>query len=157
MGNGTFRLCLSALAFALIGQGAQAACRDDTVWLRGDWGSASFRVEIADDAASRAQGLMHVEEMPASAGMLFVYEREAPVSFWMKNTLIPLDMVFADAQGRVVSVHDRAVPGDLTPIPSGAPSQFVLEINGGLADQLGIVPGSEMRHPAIAEPVWPCE
>ena len=66
-------------------------------------------------------------------------------------------MVFADARGRVVAVHDNAVPGDLTPIPSGAPSQYVLEINGGLADRLGIVPGSEMRHPAIAEPVWPCE
>ena len=107
-------------------------------------------------AAERAQGLMNVEKMPAAAGMLFVYDRERPVSFWMKNTLIPLDMIFADAEGRVVAIHENAIPHDETPIPSGAPSQYVLEINGGLASTLGIEVGSEMKHPAIEAAAWPC-
>ncbi len=88
--------------------------------------------------------------------MLFVYDRERPVSFWMKNTLIPLDMIFADAEGRVVAIHENAIPHDETPIPSGAPSQYVLEINGGLASTLGIEVGSEMQHPAIEAAAWPC-
>ncbi|APZ54663.1 DUF192 domain-containing protein [Salipiger abyssi] len=155
MGSRAYGLVI--LAAALFAGPAVAQCRDDTVWLRGDWGSARFRVDLADDAEERAQGLMFVEEMPASAGMLFVYPSERAATFWMKNTLIPLDMIFADAQGRVVTVHSRAVPHDTTPIPSGEPVQFVLEINGGLAERLGIVPGSEMQHPAIADPVWPCE
>ncbi|MBN9886423.1 DUF192 domain-containing protein [Salipiger abyssi] len=145
------------LSAALLAGPAAAQCRDDAVWLRGDWGNARFRVEVADDAEERARGLMFVEEMPASAGMLFVYPSERATAFWMKNTLIPLDMIFADAQGRVVQVHSRAVPHDTTPIPSGGPVRYVLEINGGMAERLGIAAGSEMQHPAIADPVWPCE
>jgi hypothetical protein len=76
----------------------------------------------------------------------------------MKNTLIPLDMVFADGAGVVQRVHENAIPGDLTGIPGGANIQFVLEINGGMADRLGIGVGSEMRHPAIPDEVavWSC-
>ncbi|WP_417724996.1 DUF192 domain-containing protein [Salipiger sp.] len=147
---------LSLLAL-LIAAPAAAACRDDTVMLRGDWGGARFRVAVADDAAERARGLMFVEEMAPSTGMLFVYEREQPTAFWMKNTLIPLDMIFADAEGRVVSVHSDAVPHDETPIPSGGAVQYVLEINGGLAARMGIVSGSEMQHPAINGAAWPCD
>lgn len=154
MGSGTSLitglLCLLAAPVA-------ASCRDDTLWLRGDWGKARFAIAVADDAGERAQGLMHVPKMASGAGMLFVYDRAAPVSFWMKNTLIPLDMIFADASGRVVSVHENAVPHDETPIPSGSPAQYVLEINGGLARQLGIAPGSELQHPAIQTPAWPCD
>nr|WP_242500457.1 DUF192 domain-containing protein [Tropicimonas sp. IMCC6043] len=145
----------------LIGVSAASAgegCADDRVDLRGSWGSARFAVELADDASERARGLMFRETLPRSAGMLFVYETPGRVSFWMKNTLIPLDMVFADAHGVVKHVHSRAVPGDLTPIPGGTDIRFVLEINGGLAEAMGIGPGSEMRHPAIGAPAaWPCE
>ncbi|EPX78435.1 DUF192 domain-containing protein [Salipiger mucosus] len=151
------RSALIGLLMALAAAPAWAACRDDTVSLRGDWGSARFRVVVADEAAERARGLMHVEQMPAGAGMLFVYEQERPVAFWMKNTLIPLDMIFADETGRVVKVHEEAVPHDETPIPSDAPARYVLEINGGLAARMGIEPGSEMQHPAIVDPAWPCE
>ncbi len=135
---------------------AAGACRDDTVWLRGPFGEARFSVDLADSPQERSRGLMFVERMPASRGMLFVYPDARPVAFWMKNTLIPLDMIFADGQGVVVRVHENAVPGDLTSIPSGAPAQFVLEINGGLARQLGIAPGAELRHPAIEGAAWPC-
>lgn len=132
------------------------ACRADTLHLRGSFGKARFSVDVADDAPERAKGLMHVEKMPASYGMLFVYPAPQPVAFWMKNTLIPLDMIFADASGVVRHVHSNAVPGDLTSIPGGDDIQYVLEINGGLARMLGIRPGAELRHPAIGDPAWPC-
>ncbi len=138
---------------------AEAACAPDRLDLRWDGGKESFAVKVADDGAERAQGLMFVEAMPLSEGMLFVYEAPRRVSFWMKNTLIPLDMVFADASGTVTRVHAGAVPGDLTPIDGGEGVQFVLEINAGLAGKLGIGPGTVMRHPAIpAETAaWSCE
>ncbi|MCW9043762.1 MAG: DUF192 domain-containing protein [Pseudopelagicola sp.] len=134
------------------------ACRDDRVSLRGDWGEAHFRVEVADDAQERARGLMMRETLSQGAGMLFVFDETRPVSFWMKNTLIPLDMLFVDEAGVVTHLHHNAVPGDLTQIPSGGPVQFVLEINGGLARKLGISAQSEMRHPSILQSnaVWPC-
>ena len=148
---------LAALALAPVAGAAEPACRDDTVWLRGDWGEARFRVEVADTPEARAQGLMFVEEMPRSEGMLFVYERPQRVSFWMKNTLIPLDMIFADRAGVVRRVHAEAVPGDTTPIPGGDGIFVVLEINGGLAERFGIAPGTELRHPSLgADAAWPC-
>ena len=101
---------------------------------------------------------MFRESMDPASGMLFVYEGPRRVAFWMKNTLIPLDMVFADATGRVTRVHSGAVPLDETPIDGGEDVQFVLEINGGMAARLGLVPGAEMRHPLIGQAaVWPCD
>jgi uncharacterized membrane protein (UPF0127 family) len=101
---------------------------------------------------------MNRAKMAKSAGMLFVYDKPASVSFWMRNTLIPLDMIFADSAGVVQSVHANAVPLDETPIPGGNGIQYVLEINGGLAAAMGIVVGSEMQHPAIGSTAsWPCE
>jgi uncharacterized membrane protein (UPF0127 family) len=135
-----------------------AECREDRVELRGDWGSIRFRVAVADTPQERARGLMHVPEMPRLAGMLFVYERPQSVSFWMENTLISLDMLFADAAGTVTRIHENAVPLDRTPIPGGRDIQYVLEINGGLSSELGIGVGTQMRHPAILQDVavWPC-
>jgi uncharacterized membrane protein (UPF0127 family) len=127
--------------------------------LRWPGGAESFSVELADDPAERARGLMFRESLDPAAGMLFVYESPRRAQFWMKNTLIPLDMIFADAAGRVTRVHSNAIPGDLTPIDGGEGVVYVLEINGGLADRLGIVPGAELRHPAIpaATAAWPCD
>ena len=138
---------------------AQAACAPESLELRGPGGVARFHVEIADTSAERNRGLMFRESLPSSGGMLFVYDQPQEVAFWMKNTLIPLDMIFVDATGRVQRVHEKAVPGDLTAIPGGAEIQFVLEINGGMAKRLGITAGAEMRHPAIAaqKAAWPCE
>jgi len=102
---------------------------------------------------------MFRDRLAPMSGMFFVYDRAARRAFWMKNTLIPLDMIFADASGRVVKVHPEAIPHDETPVPSGAPAQFVLEISGGLAARLGLAAGAELRHPAIPAEVaaWPCE
>jgi uncharacterized membrane protein (UPF0127 family) len=148
-----------ACAVALVAGAAQASCSEGRVELRGDWGTARFRVEIADTPEERATGLMHREEMAAAAGMLFVYERPQRVSFWMENTLIPLDMVFMDASGTVMHIHENAVPLDRTPIPGGNDIQFVLEINGGMAAMVGLTEGSQMRHPSVDPElaVWACE
>ena len=135
-----------------------AACSDGHVNLRGDWGQARFNVELADDAAEQERGLMFREDLPTSAGMLFVYDRPQALSFWMRNTLIELDMIFIDPEGVVAHVHERATPLDETPIFGGNGLIAVLEINGGLADRLGIAPGTEVRHPAFgSDAAWPCE
>lgn len=136
---------------------AETVCSDDTVLLRGDFGEARFSVDLAVTPQERNRGLMFVDKMPSSHGMLFVYERPQNVAFWMKNTLIPLDMVFVDAQGVVQNVHVNAVPGDLTPIPGAGDIQYVLEVNGGLTKRLGIGPGAELRHPAIENANWSCD
>ncbi len=149
-GRSLSRVIVLLLA-GLGGAGAVAAqdCAPDRLDIRGDWGTARFGVEIADEPAEQAQGLMFRETLAASAGMLFVYPRAGSPSFWMKNTLIPLDMVFIRPDGTVAHVHDRAVPGDLTPIRGGSGILAVLEIRGGLAEALGIGPGDAVRHPAF--------
>lgn len=136
-----------------------ADCAPDRLDLRQGETTLRFRVEVADDAAERIRGLMYREQLPRFGGMLFVYDAPEPVAFWMKNTLIPLDMLFFDASGRLAAVHENAVPGDLTPIPGGDAIQYVLEINGGAARKLGIAPGAELRHPALdqARAAWPCD
>ncbi len=138
---------------------AQAPCAMDRLDLRWEGGKESFAVEVADDADERAQGLMFRPALDPASGMLFVYDAPRRVNFWMKNTLIPLDLVFADPTGTVTRVHSGAVPGDLSPIDGGAGVQFVLEINAGLAERLGIGPGTVMRHPAIPveAAAWTCD
>lgn len=156
------RLATSTIALLLALPGvarAEMACAPDRLDLRWSGGGESFAVEIADDDAERAQGLMFRESMAADAGMLFIYDSPRRARFWMKNTLIPLDMVFADATGTVTRVHSGAIPGDLTPIDGGEGVVYVLEINAGLAESLGIVPGTQFRHPAIpaGTTAWPCD
>lgn len=151
---------LLALLFAMPGAAfAEARCSEARIDLRWQDGSESLAVEVADTTGERAQGLMFRETLDPAAGMLFVYESPRRTSFWMKNTLIPLDIIFADATGTVIHVHPDAVPGDLTPIDSTGTVGFVLEVNAGLAGKLGIVPGAEFRHPAISPDLaaWPCE
>jgi len=152
---------LAALVDAIFAGGSALAappCAPGRVDIRWDGGGESFAVEVADDTAERAQGLMFRESLDPGAGMLFVYNVPRRVSFWMKNTLIPLDMVFLDGAGRVTAVHSMAQPLDETPIDGGEGVQFVLEINGGLAGRLGLAPGAELRHPAIGpDAAWSCD
>ncbi len=145
---------VAGLAF---GQMAQAACSPDKADLRWQGGQARFTIELADEEAERSKGLMFRETMASSAGMLFVYESPRRAVFWMKNTILPLDMVFLDAAGRVTHVHSNAIPQDETPIDGGHDVKFILEINAGLAAAIGIVEGAEMRHPAIGtDAAWSC-
>ncbi len=150
---------LVALAWLVWGGAAHASCSPDQVDLRGPWGQARFSVEIADTEALRARGLMHRERLARSKGMLFIYDAPTEPAFWMRNTLISLDMVFINPEGRVTHVHHEAVPHDETPIPGGPDVLMVLEINGGLSRALGIAPGSELRHPRLDQgtAVWPCD
>jgi len=108
-----------------------------------------FTVELAVNSAQHAQGLMFRRDLAADAGMLFLFGRTREVSMWMKNTLIPLDMLFIAEDGRIVAVAERAVPGSLETISPGQPVAGVLEINGGMAARLGIAAGDRVRHAAF--------
>lgn len=139
---------------------AQETCQPDTVWLRNAAGqNQRFTVELADDPAERARGLMGREVMATGAGMLFAYPAPSHAVFWMKDTLIPLDMLFFDQSGRLQTLHSMAQPQDLTQIDGGDGVAFVLEINGGLAERLGLGVGTELRHPSVPVEIaaWPCE
>lgn len=153
---------VGAALFAGVSAGAGAAfadeCAPGTVDVRDANGQARFTVEVVDTPEGREKGLMFREQMPRYSGMLFVYEYPQPVAFWMRNTLIPLDILFFDASGRLRTVHPDAKPLDETPIPGGQDIRFVLELNGGMAATLGIVPGAELRHPSLDQTIaaWPC-
>jgi uncharacterized membrane protein (UPF0127 family) len=108
-------------------------------------GPHSFHVEIAADRASQERGLMFRDRMAADAGMLFDFHQSVQLAFWMKNTEIPLDMVFIRADGTVSSIEPNAVPYSTDPIPSAEPVRAVLEINGGRAFALGIKPGDRVH------------
>lgn len=148
-----------ALAICVSAGSALADCRPDRVDVRWPGGQARFQVELADTPELQSRGLMYRTEMAASAGMLFVFAQPKHASFWMKNTLIPLDMLFADAQGRITSIHENAVPHDETPIAGGDGVKFVLEINGGLSERLQLPTGAELRSPMIEQgtAIWPCD
>ncbi|MCC6007722.1 MAG: DUF192 domain-containing protein [Rhodobacteraceae bacterium] len=151
------RATLLGLVAALGVWGQSLACAPGVVDLRGSWGSASFAVDLALTPEEQSQGLMFVERMPRFSGMLFVFDRPRRAQFWMKNTLIPLDMIFIDERGIVTRVHENAVPGSLETIDGGPGVLAVLEINGGMSRRLGIAPGSEVRHPLLGEAAaWAC-
>src|SRR6185437_1187319 len=104
-------------------------------------GKHRFTVELAQTPKQMAQGLMYRRSLPADAGMLFEFPSPQIAAFWMKNTLIPLDMLFIAADGRITGIHERAVPLSEEPIVSAGSVVAVLELNGGTAARLGIKPG----------------
>ncbi len=105
-----------------------------------------FHVELALTPQQQAKGLMGRTSMPEDAGMLFYFSSEDERSFWMKNTLIPLDMLFINKKGAIINVHDSAKPNDQTSVKSGGPAIAVVELNGGTAKKLGIVKGDVVKH-----------
>ncbi|MCP4936183.1 MAG: DUF192 domain-containing protein [bacterium] len=148
---------LLVAAFLLIGLVQSRACSPDQLEIQTQTGSIQFTVEIADHFLSRARGLMNRSVLPPKTGMLFLYDSETPVSFWMKNVPFPLDMLFIDRSGRVVRVHENAKPGDLTPINSELPVLGVLEIPGGASRRAQINPGDIVRHPAFHNLTTSCD
>jgi uncharacterized protein len=110
-------------------------------------GAHDFQVEIARDEASRARGLMDRRFMPVDHGMLFEFDREAPEAFWMKDTYIPLDMIFISRAGVVTNIAANAEPLSERAIPSGPPCMAVLELDGGAAARIGLKLGDKVRHP----------
>jgi len=130
-----------------------AACSDEgKLVLHSATGDYSFNVEVVDTPESRAEGLMFRTELAEDAGMLFDFKEERAVSFWMRNTFIPLDMIFVDAAGVVKNIHVNAIPHDVTGIPSEGPVQFVLEIPGGRSVEIGLKPGDTMDHALVGAP-----
>ena len=115
-------------------------------------GRHEFRIEIARRPKQQAQGLMFRRSLASDAGMLFIYRSAAPASMWMKNTYIPLDLLFIDRTGRIVGFHQRAVPQSLEVITSKQPIVAVLEVNAGTVARLGITAGDRIIHPAFRSP-----
>jgi uncharacterized membrane protein (UPF0127 family) len=110
-------------------------------------GRHAFQVEIANNDASRERGLMDRRYMAPDHGMLFEFERDEQEAFWMKNTYIPLDMIFIAPSGVVTHIAANAEPLSERVIPSGGPSIAVLELNGGMAASIGLKVGDKVRHP----------
>ncbi len=104
-------------------------------------GVIMFQTEMAFSPQDQARGLMYRKELATNKAMLFVFDEIREASFWMENTLVPLDMLFIDETGKIVHVHKMAKPLDRSPIPSGQPVKAVLEILGGEADKQGIKVG----------------
>ena len=110
-----------------------------------------FDIWVADTPERQSQGLMFVRSLPEQRGMLFVHDSPKPIGMWMKNTYIPLDMVFIDARGRIQQIVAQTTPHSLETIRSNQPALAVLEIGGGEARRLGLKPGQHVSHPAFAK------
>ena len=110
-------------------------------------GPQKFAIELALSDAQMEQGLMFRRNLAPNAGMLFDFKSPTNISMWMKNTLIPLDMLFLDARGRIIDIHERAVPLSPDVIAAKAPARYVIELNGGTAARLGIKPGDQVTSP----------
>jgi uncharacterized protein len=108
-----------------------------------------FQVEVADTPAKRTMGLQYRKELGADRGMIFLFPSESRQSFWMKNTPISLDMIFINSQRRIVGIVERTAPYSLETRSVEGPSQYVLEINGGLAKRHGIQAGDTVRFEGI--------
>ena len=128
-----------------------AACSadDSQLVIKSANGDHAFKVEVVDTPETRARGLMFVQSLAPDAGMLFDFKESRPVSFWMRNTFIPLDMVFIREDGVVANIHVNAIPQDPTGVPSDGPVMFVLEIPGGRSVELGLKAGDTVVHPRI--------
>ena len=129
-----------------------AACSDEgRLTLHTATGDHAFQIELVDTPEGRSKGLMFVQDLADDAGMLFDFKEEREVSFWMRNTFIPLDMIFVGADGVVKTIHVNARPHDVTSIPSEVPVQFVLEIPGGRSVEIGLKPGDTMEHALVGK------
>lgn len=147
---------VAALALASFAAGAQTTGGDDLdeafargaiVIEAGENACYRFDVYLAETNAQHRRGLMFVRELPRFSGMLFVYPDSAMRSMWMKNTFIPLDILFIRADGTVSSIARDTEPRSLASIPSTEPIQYVLELNAGITEELGIGPGSVVYFP----------
>ena len=143
-------LALGTLLFASAGRAENGALEPLTIETGA--GVHTIQVEVARTPEERGIGLMHRTELAPDRGMLFDFGATRPATMWMKNTLISLDMFFAESTGRIVTVAERTTPLSEKRIRSGQPVRFVLEMIAGSARRLGIAPGDRLRHPLIAQP-----
>jgi uncharacterized membrane protein (UPF0127 family) len=137
------------IAVIFAGAGSHAADRS-VLEIASKTGVHSFSVEVVDNDADRAKGLMFRKSLPEGTGMLFDFKTEQDVAFWMKNTYLPLDMIFIRADGRILRIAENAEPMSTKQIPSGGPVLAVLEVIAGTARKLGIAPGDRVAHPIFS-------
>jgi len=141
---------VAALYGALAAAPARAAPAVEKLEFVTAAGIKAVEVEVARTVKEREYGLMNRKEMAKNHGMLFLFGAEEPVAMWMKNTYIPLDMIFVSHEGRISGIARDAVPLSETIIPSGAPAYAVIELNGGAAREMGLAVGDRVRHPSFA-------
>jgi len=144
-------IVLVAATLLISGPLAQAFSRDIVV-IRAHGGSYRFNVELAISDEERAQGLMFRKEMASDAGMLFLYNQDQAVTFWMKNTYLPLDMIFIASDGRITQIVRHAQPFSENLIPSNTYIRGVLEVNAGVADRYEIEPGDRVDYKSLKMP-----
>jgi uncharacterized membrane protein (UPF0127 family) len=125
------------------------ALSNGTLVLETSSGPHRFTIEVATTEAEREQGLMFRRSVPPDGGMLFLYDEPQAIAMWMKNTLIPLDMVFIDAGGRVHRIETHTEPFSMTPIPSDGEVQAILELNAGTAEAIGLKEGDKVVYPGL--------
>ena len=142
-----FRWTALVLVSLLLAAGPARAAGLKTLEIISKTGVHVFSVEIADTVPAREKGLMFRKNLPAGRGMLFDFQREQEVSFWMKNTYIPLDMIFIRGNGRILRIAANAEPLSTKLIPSFGPVLAVLEVSGGTCHRLGIRPGDRVAFP----------
>jgi uncharacterized membrane protein (UPF0127 family) len=138
-------VAVALLFVALTGPSWAGMLRTEPLAIVTAGGVRHFTVEIADTDATRESGLMFRKSLAPNRGMLFDFGTPQSVTFWMKNTLIPLDMIFIGKNGHVVSIARDAAPMSEALIPSGGPIVAVLEVRGGRAAEIGVKPGDEVR------------
>jgi uncharacterized protein len=143
-------LC-ALLALACLMPGSRAAWAAEPVQrleiASADGKTHAFQIELARRPEERAKGLMYRRYMPKDRGMLFDFEHPEPAAMWMENTYLPLDMLFIRANGTIARIEARTEPMSRRLIPAGEPVLGVLELNGGVCDELGIKPGDKVIHP----------
>jgi uncharacterized membrane protein (UPF0127 family) len=133
-------------AGAIGGNAALAALQQSSLTIDTAAAPRRFTIDLAVSAEDQAQGLMFRRSLPRDAGMLFDFGTTRPAEFWMKNTLIPLDLLFITADGHIADIHERAVPMSEATIESKVPVRAVLEVNGGTVARLGIKEGDLVHH-----------
>ncbi len=143
-------LVLAVLLAAVPAYGLETFKTSELAILTGN-GARKFTIELALTGPQMEQGLMFRRSLAPDAGMLFDFGRPINVTMWMKNTLIPLDMLFLDENGTIIDIHERAVPLSLDMIAANAPSRYVIELNGGTVERLGIKPGDRATSPNIGK------
>ena len=145
------RLLSIGLFFVMLG-GVTACQAEPIVTITTQDGrQVGFVVEIADTSSKREMGLQYRRDLAADRGMLFIFPGESQQSFWMKNTPLPLDMIFINRERKIAGIVEQTVPFSLEPRSVSAPSQFVLEINGGLSKRHGIKAGDSVRFDGIPQ------
>jgi uncharacterized membrane protein (UPF0127 family) len=149
------RSCLTGLIILLAAAAAAQALTFEQGELeieKADGTRHAFIVELAQSPQQWTQGLMYRQSLAPDAGMLFLYQRERSISMWMKNTYIPLDMLFIDKNGVIVDIAERTVPHSTAIVSPAVPASAVLEVNGGTVARLGLSRGDRVIYPAFAAP-----